>query len=168
MLTFEYISPEHQQVIQEFNCADEIRIELFLKEQAIKLQQLRSAVTRLYFDENHNLVGYFTLYNDLIHVWAGQAQRHNWVLPDTHDYFPAVKLHYLAVDQKFRKQKYGEFLLAEAVNAVEEIASSSGCTFITIEALTNAIEFYESFVVRQRNPGSGEYMNMVLKLDELW
>jgi hypothetical protein len=61
MLTFQYIAPQHAEMIQGFQCPDERSVEMFLKEQALNLHQLRSAITRLYFDENQNLVGYFTL-----------------------------------------------------------------------------------------------------------
>lgn len=141
---------------------------VFVREQALKLHQLRSAVTRLYFDENQNLVGYFTLYNDHVHVFANQKSKHNWNLPEL-DLFPAIKLHYLGVDLRERRKGYGEFLLAEVVNLVEHIASNSGCNFITIESLANAVSFYEKygFKMRSRVPGSGDLYNMALKLREL-
>jgi hypothetical protein len=89
VLDFEYIQPKHMDQVSKFNCSDEMNLETFLKEQALKFHQLRSAVTRLYFDENQNLVGYFTLHNDLIHVFNCQKIKHGWNLPDTHDFFPA-------------------------------------------------------------------------------
>lgn len=172
MLTFEYIRPEHYEIISHFDCSDEISVELFLKEQALKLHMLRSAITRLYFDENQKLVGFFTLYNDHVHLFSNQMKKHGWNLPDGLDLFPAVKLHYLGIDilQRDReKHRYGEYLLAEAVEVIEGIARNSGCNFITIEALNNAVPFYEKygFKIRSRSPGSGEFFNMVLKLDEL-
>lgn len=166
MLEFEYIQLKHTKLIEQFNCSDEISVELFLREQALKLHQLRSAVTRLYFDENQNLVGYFTLHNDLIHVFQNQIRRHGWNLPNIHDYFPAIKLHYLGIDSKYRNLGYGKYLLAEAILAIEDLAMCSGCTFVTIEALHNAVGFYEKFgfVNRQR---ASEFQNMVLKLEEI-
>lgn len=172
MLTFKHISPEYQQNIDEFDCSDEISVELFLKEYAFKLHQLRSAVTRLYFDENQNLVGYFSLYNDHVHIFSNQKAKHGWNLPEGFDLFPAVKLHYLGVDLRYRdreRHRYGETLLLDVVNIVEGIARTSGCNFITIEALNNAVPFYEKygFKVRSRIPGAGDIFNMALKLDEL-
>jgi hypothetical protein len=95
MLTYKNISSDYQELIDGFDCSDEISVEFFLKEQALKLHQLRSAVTRLYFDENQNLVGYFALYNDHVQVFPNQKTKHRWNLPDGLDLFPAVKLHYL-------------------------------------------------------------------------
>lgn len=169
MLTFQYIEPQHTDIIQSFQCSDEISVELFLKEQALKLHQLRSAITRLYFDDNQNLVGYFTLYNDHVQVFQKQKEKYRWNLPDF-DLFPAVKLHYIGVDSRFRKLGYGSYLLTEAVYVIGQIAKTSGCNSITVEALNSAVGFYEEygFVLRQRNRGSGEFQNMALKLDELW
>lgn len=172
MLTYKNISSDYEELINGFNCADEISVEFFLKEQALKLHQLRSAVTRLYFDENQNLVGYFALYNDHVHVFANQMMKHGWNLPEGLDLFPAVKLHYLGVDIRWRDRvlhRYGEYLLGEVVELVEDIAKTSGCNFLTIEALPSAVEFYQKygFKVRSREPGKGELYNMVLKLDEL-
>jgi ribosomal protein S18 acetylase RimI-like enzyme len=171
MLTYKYISLEDKNAVEGFNCSDEISVELFLKEQAFKLHALRSAVTRLYFDENQNLVGYFTLYNDHVHLFPSQKAKHGWILPDL-DLFPAVKLHYLGVDIRHRNReihRYGEYLLGEVVDLIENIAKNSGCNFITIEALPRALSFYEKygFKVSSRQRGNGELYNMVLKLGEL-
>lgn len=95
MLTFQYIEPQHADIIQGFECSDEPSVEYFLKEQALNLHQLRSAVTRLYFDENQNLVGYFTLFNDHVHVFPKQKEKHRWNLPANLEFFPAIKLHFL-------------------------------------------------------------------------
>lgn len=173
MLTYKYISPDYKELIDGFSCPDEISVELFLKEQALKLHQLRSAVTRLYFDENQNLVGYFTLYNDHVHLFANQKAKLGWNLPDI-DLFPAVKLHYIGVDIRYRDQnkprlRYGEFMLIEVVEIVEEIAAASGCNFITLEALPSVVEFYNKygFKLKSRNPGPGDLYHMALKLNEL-
>ena len=80
-------------------------VEFFLKEEALRLHDLQSAITRLYFDENQNLVGYFTLYNDLVSLHKRQIEKYErdfkWNSPN-YRYFPAVKLHYLGVDQRYR------------------------------------------------------------------
>jgi ribosomal protein S18 acetylase RimI-like enzyme len=172
MLTYKNISSDYQDVIDGFVCPDEISVELFLKEKALKLHQLRSAVTRLYFDENQKIVGYFALYNDHVHVFGNQMMKHGWNLPEGLDLFPAVKLHYLGVDIRCRDRvnhRYGEYLIGEVVELVEDIAKTSGCNFRTIEALPSAVDFYEKygFKVRSRKPGRGELFNMELKMDEL-
>jgi len=168
MLTFEYIQPHHTTVIQDFQCPDEPSVELFLKEKALVLHQLRSAITRLYFDENQNLVGYFTLYNDHIHVFASQKAKHGWNLAPDLGQFPGVKIHYFGVDIRHRGKHYGAYLLAESLLTIHEVAKNSGCNFVTVEALESALPFYDKFgfVVRQRT--SEGFHHMVFKLDELW
>lgn len=139
MLDYKYISSMHQDMIKGFDCSDEISVEVFLKEKALKLHYLRSAVTRLYFDENRNLVGYFTLYNDHVHVFSSQRTRHSWNLPSEIDLFPAVKIHYLGIDRRFRNQGYGRFLLTEAIYLIERIANTSGCMKIKLSHVRSSL-----------------------------
>jgi hypothetical protein len=76
------------------------------------------------------------------------------------------------VDIRYRDRllhRYGEYLLGEVVEIVEDIAKTSSCNFLTIEALPSSVDFYQKygFKVRSREPGKGELYNMVLKMDEL-
>jgi hypothetical protein len=92
MLTFEEISEEHIASIEKFECPDEPQVALFLKEKALKLHVQKSSITRLYFDENQNLVGFFTLHNDLIQIFKAQREKHNWTLSNEFRFFPALKI----------------------------------------------------------------------------
>jgi ribosomal protein S18 acetylase RimI-like enzyme len=107
------------------------------------------------------------LFNDHIHVFSSQIERFRWNLPAKLKHFPAIRIHYIGIDKRYRGLGYGRYLLAEAIYVIEQIAQNSGCNFITVEALNSAVGFYEKygFVIRQRGT---EYQNMVLKLDELW
>lgn len=60
-LRFEFIDDKHKVAIDNFVCEEAPGVELFLKEYAFRLHKLNSAITRLYFDDTENLVGYFTL-----------------------------------------------------------------------------------------------------------
>lgn len=57
-LTIESLQEEHLDVIQQFVCKDEPEVEEFLKEKAMIYHLRNMARTRLFFDEDHNLVGY--------------------------------------------------------------------------------------------------------------
>ena len=95
----DYIKPEHKELIDGFVCYDEPSVELFLKEHALQLHRYQSARTRLYFDENQNLIGFFTLYNDLVHIYKSQRTKHEWNLPRDIGVFPGIKLHYFGCGQ---------------------------------------------------------------------
>jgi hypothetical protein len=62
------------------------------------LHKLKTAITRLYFDENQNLVGFFTLHNDLVRLAKNQKKKlneeHKWHLAK-YNLLPSVKLHYI-------------------------------------------------------------------------
>lgn len=60
MLTFEYLTDEHNDLIKQFSCNDAEQIETFPKEESIILQYHSTVRTRLYFDEEDNFVGYFS------------------------------------------------------------------------------------------------------------
>lgn len=161
-LTFEYISDEQKEQIQEFDCCDEISVENFLKNEALELHKLKTAITRLYYDNEDNLVGYFTLHNDLVELYKNQKVRYkneySWSLPK-YNYLPAVKLHYFGIDTRHRGRGYGEFLLGEIIQTVQNISRDTGCNFITVEALPNSVRFYEKYGFIRRKIDT-EFINM--------
>lgn len=169
MITYEYISEDHDDLVQSFLCDDEISVEIFLKEEALQLHRLQTAITRLYFDNENNLVGYFTLHNDLVHLLKSQIERYRrefeWDLP-RYKYLPAVKLHYLGVDRRHREKGIGEYLLREAIQTIHQTTSDIGCNFITIQALNSARGFYEKYGFISRE-NDRYYVNMIFKLSEL-
>lgn len=94
MLTFEYISDEHHDLIKQFSCNNAEQIETFLKEEVIILQYHNTVRTRLYFDDEDNFVGFFSLYNDLTETLS-KSKMKNWKLPNMGngvDKFPALKV----------------------------------------------------------------------------
>lgn len=166
MLQFQYINDTHKDIISNFQCADEPSVAEFLREQALSLHQSNCAITRLYFDENQNLIGFFTLYNDHIEISKAKKKKHNWELPQDIRFFPTIKLHYIGVDSRYRGQGYGQELMDEVFDVCQEIATLSGCVFLTLESLNSAIGFYEKngFELYSRDV---YFQNMILKLDEL-
>lgn len=152
-LSYEYLSDDHNEIIQNFDCGDEISVELFLKEEALALHRLQTAITRLYFDNEDNLVGYFTLHNDLVKLMKNQKEKYEekfaWDLPK-YKFLPAVKLHYLGVDRRHRGKEFGEFLLGEVIQIALENSKKVGCNFITVEALWNSKTFYEKYGFKWR------------------
>lgn len=166
MLTFEYLSEAHTEMIRAFNCSDEPQVDLFLKEKALNLQLQKTAITRLYFDENQNVVGYFTLHNDLIQIFKNQQKKNKWQLPDELQYFPALKVYYLGVDLNFRRKYYGQFLIGEIFHIAKTISILSGCTFIALEAKENVVSFYEKygFIIKARRH---KLVDMIFNINDL-
>lgn len=163
----EFLNPSHKEIIQHFDCSDEPSVEQFLKEKALYLQSLGSAVTHLYFDEYQNLIGYFTLYNGEVVVGKEKRRKENWKLPKgRQNRFPAIYIHYLGVDRRFRKLGYGACLLVEAIINCLVVSRLSGCNFIVLEALPKSVGFYKRFGFT-RLATNGDIITMALKIDEL-
>lgn len=165
-LTFEELTPKHSELINRFECDDEPSVALFLREEALNYHQLNMAKTRLYFDENHNLVGFFTVLNDLFELSNRQKVKHKYYNFPPYRFFPAIKLHYLGIDRREREKGYGRYLLLEALDLACEISEKTGCLFMTLESLPSAIGFYYHHNFRKQNK-NGHYLNMFYKLDEL-
>lgn len=65
-----------------------------------------------------------------------------------YEYFPAVRITRLAVDQRFRKQKIGWYLLDFSIKRIRDIAHIAGCRFVVVDAKLPAVKFYTKFGFR--------------------
>jgi ribosomal protein S18 acetylase RimI-like enzyme len=148
LLSFDFISNEYSKEIEAFHfnkTVDEMNVEKFFKEQALHLHQLQTVVTRLYFNESDQLVGFFSLHNDLISLMPTQINRFGWELPtEGQSHYPAIKLHYLGVDSRYRNQGIGKHMLNEAISIASEVTALSGCNFLSVEALGSSVNFYNN------------------------
>lgn len=165
MLTSRYIQEGDQDLLEKFQCDDEITVRDFLIEQALKLHLLNLASTRLFFDENENLIGYFTLYNDMMQIGKAKRIKHKLYVP-SFKYYPAVKLHYLGVDSRYRKNGFGEHLILSIFEVVTEIAKNSGCIFLSVESLPSAVGFYKKYEFQYLS-NNKPFINMFFKVNEL-
>ncbi|WP_397361881.1 GNAT family N-acetyltransferase [Paenibacillus sp.] len=165
MLTSRYIQEGDQSLLEQFQCDDEVTVRKFLTEEALNLHLLNLASTRLYFNEEGNLVGYFTLYNDMMQIGKSKRIKHKVYVP-SYKFYPAVKLHYLGVDSRYRKNGFGEYLLLSVLEIVTEIARLSGCIFLSVESLPNAVGFYNKYEFQYLS-NNKPFINMFFKVNEL-
>jgi ribosomal protein S18 acetylase RimI-like enzyme len=167
MLNCEFISDEHKENIQAFNCSDEISVAVFLKEHALGLHLINSAITRLFFDDNRNLIGYFTLYNEMVFMSEEKRRKHDLDHMPKDKHLPAVKMHYLGVDERYRKRGFGEYLLFEALYVIKQISNMSGCNFVTLESLNSSYGFYEKYEFQKLRQIDRDYTAMFYNLETL-
>jgi GNAT superfamily N-acetyltransferase len=167
-LTYEYLSDHHKSVISSFLCEDEIIVSDFLMKDAIKFQKTKSAITRLYFDKDQQLIGYFTLFTDLVEILGNKREQQKWT-----DFtkgvreFPAIRLHYIGVDSRYRGKGYGKYLLLEVINIAKEISMQCGCNFITAEVLGSSYWFYKKYKFVHLGY-SGKFRKMALRFDQFY
>ncbi|MBY0217910.1 GNAT family N-acetyltransferase [Paenibacillus illinoisensis] len=170
MLNWDDISREYQSEIENFqmlNTPDERNVRAFLQNCALELHERQTAVTRLYFDQEDKLVGFFSLHNDLVKVSPSLILEHRWnLITEGLTHFPAIKLHYLGVDARYRKQGVGKYLMEEVRSIAKEISNYSGCNFITVEALHSSLTFYRDRGFKLKD-STAEFHNMLFSLETL-
>ncbi|MGE7879116.1 hypothetical protein [Peribacillus muralis] len=101
--------------------------------------------TRLFFDTEKNLVGFYSLFNDTIKMNKQKRLELKIKLPDQVNVIPAIRLHYIGVDDRYRKKRYGEDLLGCVFIESAEIAKRSGCALIVLESTANAVGFHDKY-----------------------
>lgn len=166
MLQWEYIDEKHRSLIENFRCEDEPTVSKFLRDEALDCHIMNTAKTRLYFDSEGNLVGYFTLYNDMMMIGRNKRRRHGLSNLPSYQYFPAIKLHYLGVDSNYRNSGYGRSLLVSIFKLSKEISCISGCLFLTVESLRSSTGFYYKHEFHKLGI-NGDFINMFFKISEI-
>ncbi|ADY20376.1 GNAT family N-acetyltransferase [Bacillus paranthracis] len=166
-LKSEVLSDSHFKVIENFSCSKEQEVEDFLKKDAYNYSIRNMAITRLFFDEHQNLIGYFTVFNDHVEVCRSKRESANLIAPKGERNFPAIRLHYLGVDDKYQKQGYGEEILFHLFAHCYEISRMTGCTLITVQALRSSVGFYKknAFIVWKNEAKA--YLDMFFLIKDL-
>ncbi|RIX59279.1 GNAT family N-acetyltransferase [Paenibacillus nanensis] len=167
MLLWEYIDAKHLPAIENFECTDEPSIKTYLIEEALKFHEMNLAKTKLFFDRENNLVGFLTLYNDMMQIGRKKRKKHGLSELPSYKWYPAIKLHYMGVDSRFRNKGYGRYILLSALTTAKELSEATGCLFLTVESLMSAVSFYERHEF-DRLSINGKYLNMFFKVNELY
>lgn len=157
-------------VIEQFRCTDETRVEHYLKNEAIMNENHHYTRTKLIVKDGE-VIGYFSLFNEMVEIGRKKATKNGWyIMQDSYNTFPAVRLHYLGVEDTYRNQGYGKIVLAEAMKLVLEITKHSGCMFIVVQVINNnAIGFFEAmgFETLVKKKLESEIQVMALKLSDI-
>lgn len=133
--------------IKPFKCADN-DLNDFLFDDAKHFQKELMAVTYLleYLEQNKT-VAYFSLLADKITFnpdEKGMWNKLNRNIPNSkrRRSYPAVKIGRLAVSEEFVGNRLGTFILDNTKYAFANV-KRLGCRFITVDALSTAVAFYE-------------------------
>lgn len=141
----EYLKSEYLDKLLNFQCSDEEQVEFFLKEEALNLMERNLVRTRLFFDQDENLIGFYSLFNDNIKINKQKRRELDIRLPDKVKVIPGIRLHYLGVDTRFRNMGYGKYLMASVLYHSAVVSKITGCSLITVESTKNARSFYDKF-----------------------
>lgn len=133
--------------IKPFKCAERDLNE-FLFEDAKQFQKELMAVTYLLeYMEQNKTAAYFSLLADKITFnpeEKGVWNKLNRNIPNSkrRRSYPAVKIGRLAVGEEFAGEGLGTFILDNIKYAFTNV-KRLGCRFITVDALSSAVAFYE-------------------------
>src|SRR5690625_3899026 len=97
-----WLTIDHINHMNHFHCIDrdgDNHVQIFLQEQALDLMERNLVRTRLFFDESQNLIGFYSLFNDTIKINKYKRKQLNIHLPQNVKEIPAIRLHYIGVDE---------------------------------------------------------------------
>lgn len=127
--------------LKQFDCGTEVLNE-FISRYALKNDILGIGKTFLAFNENENLVGYFTLataqllFEDIPDEYRAKLPRYP---------IPAIRIAQLAVGKELQRKGIGKWLLKQAFIKVIQVSEITGLYFITVDAKENSKSFYEHY-----------------------
>lgn len=142
--TSEYLD-DMSEHIARFDCSDEPDVEVYLREKAELHQRQRTTSTRLFFNESGEMVGYYTVLTDLVQIGKGKQKDMNWNLDRIRSMgkFPAIKIHYIGVDRRYRDMGYGKQIMGYAQGLCVELSKTLGFNFITAEVKNKRVEWFK-------------------------
>ncbi|MGY4796390.1 GNAT family N-acetyltransferase [Lysinibacillus fusiformis] len=170
---WKYIRELDAKILNTFKCTDEPIVEEYLINEALKNDLELYTTTRVLIDDQSNIIGYYSMYNDIVTVGGDKKRKFDIQHWTSINSFPSVRLHYLGVSDEFRKQGYGKKILKEVLKQTKAIVEMSGCMFITAEAINdNAFKFNEKYGFKKFRNIKGKRIAsepelMLLKLNSL-
>lgn len=133
--------------IKSFDCGNEDLNEFLYEDAKLYTSELL-AVTYILEDNRENkTVAYYSLLNDKIELDPEEKSVWNKInrkIPNSKRYhaYPAVKIGRLAVSKDYAHQNFGNNIITN-IKIQFSIEGESGCRFITVDAYSQAIPFYE-------------------------
>ena len=147
-LRIDKLSESNIEITGQFDCGDSDLNE-FLKDDALKHQKERIAVTYLCFYEDE-VVGYFSWLTDAIEI-MGKDKRVFKKTGMNYRTYPAIKLGRLAIDKKYAKSGVGSYLVRIMVKNAINLSEKVGCRYITVDAYLGAKRFYKKLNFKVRH-----------------
>lgn len=139
---------------QDFNCGQPM-LDNYIRTQAGQDVKRDLSACFVLAGEDNVVIGYYTLSSNTIERTTfpeDMAAK----LPPSYADLPTILLGRLAVDTKFKGNRYGEFLLIHALNKCVEISAQLGVLAVVVDPIDDsAVKFYENygFILL---PGSGK------------
>ena len=127
--------------LKKFDCGTEVLNE-FLSRYSFKNDILGIGKTFIAFNENEDVIGYFTLataqvlFEDIPDNYRAKLPRYP---------IPALKIARLAVGKNLQGKGIGKWLLTQAFIKIIHVAEITGLYFIIVDAKETSKSFYEHY-----------------------
>ncbi len=160
------LSDDHN--ILPFDCGDTDLSDFIINDSKDYLKKLL-AVTYL-LEHGGITAAFFCVSNDRIAIedMDSKSQFYKWIMnkmPDGKKYksYPAVKIGRMAVDSSMQGQRLGTILL-DYIKEFFITNNKTGCMFITVDAYSQSLKFYEQNGFKYLCPAKDKEKNVTTRL----
>ena len=127
--------------LKKFDCGTEV-LNDFLSRYSLKNDTLGIGKTFVVFNENEDIVGYFTLATAQV-VFEDVPDEYRNKLPKYP--IPALRIARLAVSKNLQGKGIGKWMLTQAFIKIIHVADITGLYFIIVDAKETSKSFYEHY-----------------------
>lgn len=135
--------------VKSFSCGDEDLDDFIINDAPLYREALLAVTYIIERNEDKAVVGYFSLANDRIAIKDfpsnnefNRFRRHRFVNEKRLTNYPSVKLCRFALGESIRGYRIGSMLL-DFMKRYFVSDNKTGCRFMTVDAYSTAIPFYE-------------------------
>ena len=148
-------------LIESFDCGDS-RLNDFFANEALALDQENYLATTVLLDSNSSIVGFFTTSASKLEVEPMSNLLPVPVVRETMSEYAAIKIDYFAISKDFQNMGLGKDMMRLLLNGLIQADSRYGVGFkvVFLEALSNAMDFYESIGFSYLKPWESENLNL--------
>lgn len=140
---------EKGEVVNNFDCGDEDLNDFILNDAPLYRKTLLAITYILENKNNRQVVAYLSVANDRISIKDfpsntdfNRFRKHKFVNEKRLKSYPAIKICRLGIDKSVQGQQIGTFLI-DFVSTLFVTDNKSGCRFLTVDAYSQAIPFYQ-------------------------
>ncbi len=135
--------------VDQFDCGDEDLNDFIINDAPLYRKTLLAITYILEHKSSKKVVAYFSVANDRISIKDfptntdfNRFRKHKFVNEKRLRSYPAIKLCRLGIDKSVQGQQIGTFLI-DFVSTLFVTDNKSGCRFLTVDAYSEAIAFYQ-------------------------
>ena len=130
--------------LKSFDCGDS-RINDYFVNEAIGLDQENIFATTIYVNNNDNIVGFYSTSASLLLIDNRDDGLEKSATRETMTEYSAIKIQYFAVDEQYQNNGVGMSLMRNMIERLilADMKYNIGFKVLYLEALTNAMDFYE-------------------------